>query len=104
MRESRSNFAYIRQLRIFICAEQESAEVLPRTRRRGVAHNHELVFLMDFELQPFIGTSLDVWRGFILGNDAFEALTRGYLVGFQAIPCQAARSKYATGVPVVFRN
>jgi len=87
-----------------MCAEQERSEVLPGASRRGVAYNYKFVFLMDLELEPFIGTPLDVWRGFILGNDAFEALTRGYLVRFQAIFCEAARSEYASGLPVVFRD
>jgi hypothetical protein len=34
----------------------------------------------------------------------FEILARGYLVRFQAVPRQAARSEYASGLPVVFRD
>src|SRR5882672_8307301 len=78
--------------------------MLPRTGRRSVAHNQKFVFLMDLELEPLIGTTLDVWRGFVFGNDPLEAFARCYLVRIEAIACQAVGREYPGVVPVALRD
>src|SRR5258708_33027493 len=68
------------QLLLFIIESQdERAEVLPCALRIGVAANHAIHRLRDFDLQPFLAAALFIGAAAAFGEDAFEAfLLRGF--------------------------
>ena len=55
LRKAGADFSYKMEIIARVCAQQQRADMLPRSLRRGESRDDEFLFLMDLHLQPVSG-------------------------------------------------
>src|SRR5262249_6476057 len=95
--EAGADLADVAQLRTRVRAQEERPEVRARAAGGGVAADHELLLLLDLDLEPASRPTRLVRRRVLLRDQALEALLlRGAIRG-EPVPRQAARGEDLVG-------
>src|SRR5581483_7221600 len=89
--EPRADLADEAQLRAGVRAEEERAEMRPGAAGGGVAADHELLLLLDLDLEPAPRAARLVRRCLLLRDQALEALLLRRAIGGEPVRRQAAR-------------